>query len=157
MMQLLSHSSAKQQRRHCKLHISSSRTYALPRSGTHGDVECIFFSGSRLRQNIPVGEYIITGMDVTAGSRSYAEKGRSCDNIRRHPHCREYGDRRRDHVHNSGDTQKMASGSFLYKMCIRDRAVGICGGDITAYDLAEALKIEREFDRDLYDLAMTLA
>ena len=37
------------------------------------------------------------------------------------------------------------------------KAVGICGGDITAYDLAEALKIEREFDRDLYDLAMTLA
>lgn len=37
------------------------------------------------------------------------------------------------------------------------KAVGICGGDITAYDLTEALKIEREFDRDLYELAMTLA
>ena len=29
-----------------------------------------FFSGSRLRQNIPVGEYIITDTDVTAGSSS---------------------------------------------------------------------------------------
>ena len=120
MMQLLSHSSAKQQRKHCKLHISSSRTYALPRSGTHGDVECIFFSGSRLRQNIPVGEYIITGMDVTAGSSLCAQKGRSCDNLRRYPHYRKYGDRRCDPVHNSGDPQKMASGSFLY-MQIRSR------------------------------------
>lgn len=70
MMQLLSHSSAKQQRRHCKLHKYSSMIYALPRSGRYGDVECIFFSGSRLRQNIPVGEYIITDTDVTAGSSS---------------------------------------------------------------------------------------
>ena len=73
-----------------------------------------------INRKIPVGEYIITDMDVTAGSRSYAEKGRSCDNLRRHPHCRKYGDRRRDHVHNSGDPQKMASGSFLY-MQIRSR------------------------------------
>ena len=114
MMQPLSHSSAKQQRRLCRFNISSSRTYALPRSGIYGDVECIFFSGSRLRQNIPAGEYIITDMDVTAGSSLCTQKGRSCDNLRRYPHYRKYGDRRCDPVHNSGDPQKMASGSFLY-------------------------------------------
>ena len=37
------------------------------------------------------------------------------------------------------------------------KAVGINGSEIVAYDLAEALKMKREFRKDLYDIAETLA
>ena len=37
------------------------------------------------------------------------------------------------------------------------KAVGVCGGETIAYDLAEAVLMKREFDRSMYELAMTLA
>lgn len=37
------------------------------------------------------------------------------------------------------------------------KAIGICGSEITAYDLEEALKMKRPFDMDLYDLANILS
>ncbi|MBP3384953.1 MAG: 6-phosphofructokinase [Firmicutes bacterium] len=37
------------------------------------------------------------------------------------------------------------------------KAIGICGNDIVAYDLEEALSMNREFDMDLYELAHILA
>ncbi len=37
------------------------------------------------------------------------------------------------------------------------KAIGICGSEIVAYDLAEALEMKRNFDMDMYRMAMTLA
>ncbi|NLD19834.1 MAG: 6-phosphofructokinase [Clostridiales bacterium] len=37
------------------------------------------------------------------------------------------------------------------------KAIGICGSKIVAYGLAEALKMKREFAREIYDLAVTLS
>ena len=37
------------------------------------------------------------------------------------------------------------------------KAIGIAGSEIAAYDLEQALKIKREFDKDMYELAETLA
>lgn len=39
----------------------------------------------------------------------------------------------------------------------RSKAVGICNSEIVAYDLEEALKVEREFEERLYRIAETLA
>ncbi len=37
------------------------------------------------------------------------------------------------------------------------KAVGVSGGELVAYDLKEALEMTRDFDRRLYDLAVTLS
>lgn len=37
------------------------------------------------------------------------------------------------------------------------KAIGVSHGDIIAYDLAEALEVEREFDRNMYDLIGVLS
>lgn len=37
------------------------------------------------------------------------------------------------------------------------KAVGICQNEIISYDLEEALEMKRDFDRDLYELAVTLS
>lgn len=37
------------------------------------------------------------------------------------------------------------------------KAIGICGSEIVAYDLAEALQIKRDFGRDIYELAEVLS
>ncbi len=39
----------------------------------------------------------------------------------------------------------------------KSKAIGICGSEIVAYDLEEALKMERQIDMDLYDLAYILS
>ncbi|MCI8609105.1 MAG: 6-phosphofructokinase [Firmicutes bacterium] len=37
------------------------------------------------------------------------------------------------------------------------KAIGICRGEIVAYDLAEALTVKREFDQEMYDLISVLS
>ena len=37
------------------------------------------------------------------------------------------------------------------------KAIGICQGEVVAYDLAEALEMSREFDRKMYELATTIS
>ncbi len=37
------------------------------------------------------------------------------------------------------------------------KAIGICGSEIVAYDLADALQIKRDFGRDIYELAEVLS
>ena len=37
------------------------------------------------------------------------------------------------------------------------QAVGICGSEIIAYDLVQALEMKREFNRDIYELAEVLS
>ena len=37
------------------------------------------------------------------------------------------------------------------------KAVGICQGEIVAYDLAEALEMKRDYDKTMYELAVALA
>ena len=37
------------------------------------------------------------------------------------------------------------------------KAVGISGGEITAYDLDKALKMERGFGKDIYEMAEILS
>lgn len=39
----------------------------------------------------------------------------------------------------------------------RSKAIGICSGEIAAYDLAKALELKHEFNKELYEIAVTLS
>ena len=39
----------------------------------------------------------------------------------------------------------------------KNKAIGIVGDNITAYDLKDALEMKRDFNSDMYDLIATLA